>query len=198
MSKEKDDLRREILAQRCKLTGNEIFTKSNCVDEILTSEFSDKKIRTLMAFMSFRNEIAITNFAGCFLKEPCKLVLPRVDKPKKSLQFFVVNDLEKDLEVSAWGIKEPKLHLPQVDPWEIDLIIIPGVVFDRKGFRIGYGGGYYDRFLPSTQGYKVGIGFALQVVEQIPKEPWDIQLDALITENGFEFRRELDDVPVQR
>lgn len=192
MSEEKACLRREVLTRRSKLTQEEVYYKSNTVDEIILQEFSDERFTTLMAYMPFRNEIAIIRFMEFFLKRPRRLVLPRVDASKKSIQIFEVNNLECDLELSSWGIKEPKLHLPQVDPLEIDMILIPGVVFDKNGFRIGYGGGFYDRFLPSTKAYKVGIGFALQVVEQVPKEPWDVQLDALITEQGWEFRRELD------
>jgi 5-formyltetrahydrofolate cyclo-ligase len=190
MSEEKASLRREILAQRSKLTQEEIFYKSNAVDEILLREFSDVKITTLMAFMPFRNEIASKSYMELFLEGHRRLVLPRVDASKKSIQIFEVSNLENDLETSSWGIKEPKLHLPKVDPLEIDIILIPGVVFDRKGFRIGYGGGFYDQFLPLTRAYKVGIGFALQITKQVPVEDWDVQLDAIITENGIEFRRE--------
>jgi 5-formyltetrahydrofolate cyclo-ligase len=74
-----------------------------------------------------------------------------------------------------------------VDPASIDLVVTPGLAFDRRGRRLGYGGGHYDRFLrrlpPST--IRVGIGFAAQVVDRVPAGPTDEPLDALVTEEGL-------------
>jgi len=89
------------------------------------------------------------------------------------------------LESGAWEIREPKLVNGEVKPSEIDLIIVPGAGFDLQGNRLGYGGGFYDRFFmllnPLTP--RVALGFQCQVIEQVPVDKHDIKMTMLITEN---------------
>jgi 5-formyltetrahydrofolate cyclo-ligase len=80
---------------------------------------------------------------------------------------------------------EPLPTLPKIDPSEIDVILVPGVAFDRKGGRLGYGGGFYDRLLPlASQAVWVGVAFEQQVLAAIPMEPWDFRVGWLVTPAG--------------
>ena len=83
----------------------------------------------------------------------------------------------------AWGIREPTAEAPTVAP---DLLLVPLAAFDRRGFRLGYGGGYYDRTLTALRGLKsivaVGLGFAAQEVARVPDLPYDARLDFVLTE----------------
>lgn len=90
--------------------------------------------------------------------------------------------------VPPFGVKEPQAHHPPVRAF--DLIVVPGLGFTREGRRIGYGRGFYDRFLrqarlDNPRVLTVGFGFVSQVVEALPWDPWDEPLDALVTDQGF-------------
>jgi 5-formyltetrahydrofolate cyclo-ligase len=97
-----------------------------------------------------------------------------------------------DLTISSFGVREPKLTegIP-VD--SIDVVLLPGVAFDKQGFRLGYGGGYYDRFLPllSPHTITIGVAYELQLLQQVPTEAHDIPLDLIVTESQILNCREL-------
>ena len=83
------------------------------------------------------------------------------------------------------GIPEPDGSCPEEDPAAISLLLIPGLAFDRKGGRLGQGGGFYDRFLPETRGLRIGVCGGDGLVERVPTEPWDEGVDALLTPQTF-------------
>ena len=92
------------------------------------------------------------------------------------------------MEKGAMGIWEPKAFLPPVKE-ETSLVVVPGVAFDTKGRRLGYGGGYYDRFFASEPDHvKWGLAYDLQMEEELQTEPWDQQMDAVITPGRIFFR----------
>ena len=94
-------------------------------------------------------------------------------------------DVNEDLAPGPWNIPEPKLEkLRPLEPEEIDFVVVPGVAFDQQGNRLGYGGGYYDRFFTQLRAEVplVAITFEVQVLAEIPVAPWDRQVDLLITE----------------
>ena len=95
---------------------------------------------------------------------------------------YAVYTSPADLAIGAYGIEEPTGAL-FTDYATIDLVIVPGVAFDRDGNRLGRGKGYYDRLLPRIpSAYKVGICFPFQIVEEVPAEPFDIRMDEIITQ----------------
>ena len=83
----------------------------------------------------------------------------------------------------TFGILEPCHNLPIMDLQNIDLILIPAVACDRQGYRLGYGGGFYDRWLPNSTGLKVGIIFEQFYLDELPRDIWDVPLDAIVTES---------------
>ena len=92
------------------------------------------------------------------------------------------------LQKGKYGIFEPPLSAPQIKPTEVDLILVPAVACDQRGYRLGYGGGFYDRMFSSTQWDskpKVGIVFDFAYVSQLPIDQWDKPLEAVCTETGF-------------
>ena len=113
-----------------------------------------------------------------------RLYLPRVEG--RRLQFYDVTD-KPALLLSRWGIPEPTADLPKLVPKDVDLVLCPGLLFDRAGGRLGYGGGYYDRWLsllkPSAR--RLGVGFAAQWVEEkLPMEEHDLPMHGFVTEKG--------------
>jgi 5-formyltetrahydrofolate cyclo-ligase len=112
-----------------------------------------------------------------------RLCLPRVDWVHKRMAAASVRDLQRDLVMRRNNIREPVPECPEVPPAELDLILVPGLGFDRSGRRLGRGGGFYDRFLaePSLRAIRCGVLFDAQLVDQVPAEPHDILVDYLAT-----------------
>lgn len=112
-----------------------------------------------------------------------EIYVPVVQKNPKKLvptRYF-----SKDRLVSAdFGILEPPSGTPTIDPLKLDLIIVPGLAFTNRGYRIGYGGGYYDRFLVSTTAPTVGLCFTA-FIRDLPIDEWDKPVDFLATEEGI-------------
>lgn len=102
--------------------------------------------------------------------------------PGRQLQFRHVLSPEGDLIPGAMNIPEPAAHTTIVPPEEIDILIVPGVAFTRSGARLGYGGGYYDRFIPRcTRARVLALAFEEQLVTELPAEPHDLYIPELIT-----------------
>lgn len=91
-----------------------------------------------------------------------------------------------DLVLGAFAIREPRPDAPPVDPSQIDAVIVPGIAFDRRGFRIGYGGGYYDRLLATlpARTRTIGLAFDEQIVDEVPDDAHDVPVGVLVTPSG--------------
>lgn len=102
--------------------------------------------------------------------------------PGRQLRFHQVQDPGQDMEPGALGILAPAAHTPSVGPEEIDLLVVPGVAFTRTGERLGYGGGYYDRYLPRcTRAQIVALAFSEQLADTLPSEAHDLRIPTIIT-----------------
>lgn len=184
LSEQKALLRKEMVSKRLALSPQVIQEKSiNFTKKFLLLDYLNT-YHTFMLFMPYKNEIDTTYLINRLLSEKKRVVLPKVDKTSNTINAFEVTNLTSDLISGAYGIMEPTEQLLKILPSEIDLILLPGVAFDRKGYRLGYGGGYYDRFLLDTGAFKLGVAFEFQVIEQIPVESWDIQLDKILTDEN--------------
>ena len=110
----------------------------------------------------------------------CPVAFPRV-AAKDALEFHRLPDGEV-LQPGAFGIAEPLAHWPRVTP---DLLLVPLLAFDAKGTRLGQGGGFYDRTLERLKVPAIGIAYAVQEMDFIPRDPHDRTLDAILTEHGL-------------
>lgn len=180
----KNEVRKICLNQRAALGEEERKSKSKIIQQTLLELPEFKKAKVVLLFLDFRGEVETMALAEATIALGKRLILPRC-APQNVLLPIEVHDLTQDLEPGAFGIREPKLTLGVVEPPEIDLVIIPGSGFDLHGNRLGYGGGFYDRFFmlmnPSTP--KVALSFECQVVEQVPVDKHDAKMTMLITEN---------------
>lgn len=149
--------------------------------------------RCVMAYMSFGGEFETSRFVADVLTSGRRLVLPRVDGASRAIRMHEVRDLQRDLAAGVWGIREPRVDLcPEVPASEVGLVLVPGVAFTRSGERLGYGGGYYDRFirgLVSPPTALVAAAFELQVLEVLPISERDQRVDLVVTEDA-EYSRE--------
>lgn len=141
--------------------------------------------KTIAAYASFDREVNTDRLLTGLLARGFKLVLPVIDNQTRKMEFRDAKNLSA-LTLSAYGILEPQ-HGQRCLPQEIELYFIPGLAFDRKGNRLGRGGGYYDRYLSAIgpDAVKVGIAYQLQIDPALPVETHDLQVDLLITETGI-------------
>ena len=184
MAEERTTLRAEILAARDTLPAKERQRKSRAITEHLLALPEFSAARSVFAYVSFRSEVETLPLIAHCLKKGMTVSVPLTLTKEQRLLPYAITDLNRDLAPGYCGIREPLQTLPLVDPGTIELVVMPGSVFDARGGRLGYGGGYYDRFLQGAapQALRIGLAFDLQVVAAVPLESHDQQLDYLITE----------------
>jgi 5-formyltetrahydrofolate cyclo-ligase len=125
-------------------------------------------------------------FDDC-LNRKCRVLLPccRTSEPG-CMDFYRVTD-KNQLVPGAYNIPEPdRNQCTFMDDPQAEIILVPGVGFDRQGHRIGYGGGYYDRFLadhPMDDGLVIGLAFSCQIMDHLPHDTWDKRVDVVVTED---------------
>lgn len=140
--------------------------------------------RTVLLSLSFRSEWDTRPLVAAALAAGKTVGAPRVDAASRMLEPCQVTNPELDLAPGFRGIAEPLPHCAVVTLAAIDWVLVPGVAFDARGHRIGYGGGYYDRLLPLLRhdARRVSGAFELQIVASVPAAPHDVTVDAVVTE----------------
>ena len=140
--------------------------------------------KIVMSYMPIRNEVDTIRFNKDILTANKQLCLPRV-RDEKDMDAFFVTDFKLELAQGHFNIQEPLYALEPVNPASINIILLPGLAFDTWGNRLGFGKGYYDRFLEriDEKCLKIGLAYGFQVVEGIDAEPWDRKLDLVVTED---------------
>jgi len=182
----KQETRQIVLERRGKLKAADRLAKSNQIQEYILALPEYSSAQTVMLFLNFRDEVETTYLAERTLEFGKKLVLPRC-APKGVLIPALIHDLKQDIEPGMWGIREPKKDgLVEADPQTIDLVIVPGAAFDMSGNRLGYGAGYYDRFVQRLRPAvpKIALAFACQLIAEVPVGDYDQKITGLVTEEG--------------
>lgn len=160
------------------------------IDHPLFADQKDYSKLTICTYMPFRSELDITPLMEWCWQKGIKVLIPKANRLNKSLQLHLIKSYA-DVETGSWGIREPRdtaLAWDQLTP--IDIIFIPGLAFDLQGGRVGYGGGYYDRFVRScartsqVKPIHAAVAFDLQLVDQVPMEAHDLKIDKVFTESG--------------
>jgi 5-formyltetrahydrofolate cyclo-ligase len=191
----KIELRRRAEAQRNALTTNERMVKTKRINDLLIhrlSEIMNARVKpgrrpTLFSYMPIKSELDITPVMEACWAKGYRVMIPKV-QPEQRLKLFEVRS-HADLEKGTWGIPEPVSAAPQlVDIKQIDVVLVPGLAFDANLGRLGYGGGYYDRFMQQfvragiAKPYAIAGAFDMQTIQQVPMGLFDFRLDELITE----------------
>ena len=182
------------MARRDALSPDEIRRKSAAVGSHLLELPEFQRARTVMLFVSFGSEIDTLPIIEQALRNGKRVAAPRVDRLTRALIPCLITDQANDLAPGAYGIREPQGHCLPVPIDEIDVVIVPAVVWGEDGYRVGYGGGYYDRFLARVpHAVWIGLGFEMQVESDVPHESTDLKVDMLVTESQirrFDDRRQ--------
>lgn len=190
---DKAELRKQMLEKRDSLEPNEIEEKSRIIFDKLVGLDRYKEAKNLLIYASMRSEVRTDEIILDALADGKKVYCPKVTDKKNGMMVFVRIFALEGLKEGYFGIREPELDdISEIfstdkNPEllnEITLAIVPGVAFDKNGNRIGYNGGFYDRFLSSHKTVSsVGICYSLQLAcEDLPVESHDVPLDIIITD----------------
>jgi 5-formyltetrahydrofolate cyclo-ligase len=194
MEGDKAVLRREIKRRLEKLSGNEIDVYSRRATAHLLDSELWSAARAILAFASLAREVQTAGIISAARDAGKGLALPRVDGEK--LVFHeIVHDGPRSPHLirHVLGMEEPPPHAPVADLlgselWREPLVLVPGLAFDRQGYRLGRGRGFYDRFLADLTAETVGVCFECQLVDRVPAESWDARVQYLLTESGLRRR----------
>lgn len=184
----KKEIRKKILELKDKLPIETIQDKSNTIFNQLNRTEFYTKANNVMLYVSFGSEVMTRPIIDDLLNKGKRVFIPVTVPETKALVVSELKNYDNDLVVGHFGVMEPKEEaLRPVDPNILDLVIVPGVVFDIEGYRIGYGGGYYDRFIPrlSNKTITISLAFHMQLIDTVPTSEYDKAVDYIITEKQF-------------
>lgn len=181
LEEEKANLRKE-LRQRLKGLGLEERRRASV--EILEQLFKHPQFiqaQSLLTYIALASEVWTRSIVEEAFKRGKKVYVPRMDLVRKRIRPVEIRSLE-GLKKSSYGILEPPLNEKRIGkPEDLDLVIVPGLGFDRSGGRIGRGKGYFDRFLrEASKAYKIGLAFECQVVDKVPLGERDITMNKVL------------------
>lgn len=192
-----------MLAARDRLDPARRVEDSRRIAALLTEHPVVLAAAHVFVYVHFRSEVETLPLIEHFLAAGKTVSVPLTLRKEGRLLAVRITDPASQLRPGCFGILEPDKEQLAVNPAEIDLALIPGSVFDRCGGRLGYGGGFYDRFLSqdAPQALRAALAYAMQLVEQVPLEAHDQLMDILVTEEQFyDCRRNRDaqDSNIQR
>jgi 5-formyltetrahydrofolate cyclo-ligase len=185
LAENKKKIRKEVLALRnaIPLAEREVMSRSICINFAGLPILAD--CSSVMIFLSFGSEIN-TDYIIEWLWQQKKQVLVPLCKPEtREMEIFPIAAFT-DLAPGYFGIREPQRGLrPPVAKEVADLVAVPAVAFDGRGYRVGYGGGYYDRFLAGSDVPTVGLAFSCQIIPEAPVDAYDLAVQGIVTEKGY-------------
>jgi len=179
-------IRKQQLALREQLSPGTRASLSEAISARIVRLEVYRQANAVLGYMNFGAEFASEIWVQQVLADGKRLALPRVNRHTSHLDLYWVDDPENQLAAGLWGIREPVVErcerLNSLN--EVEFALLPGVAFSRKGARLGYGGGFYDKLL-ARMTHKPALAaaaFALQIVERIPQEATDVKVEWIITE----------------
>ncbi|HBE79669.1 MAG TPA: 5-formyltetrahydrofolate cyclo-ligase [Firmicutes bacterium] len=179
----KKQLRQEIKAKLASLSPQEFSAFNSAIEQRFFELPIIRDSQRIMLYYSIGREVVTAALISKLLKMGKTVALPACTSDK-NIRAGIIHDLN-ELVPGIFGLSEPPVLAPEIDPAALDLIVIPGVAFDREGFRLGHGAGYYDRFLVRTNGYKLGLAYDLQIIDHLPAAPHDVPVHALLTPSKY-------------
>lgn len=176
-------MRKAMIEKRKNMSNEERMEKSKKIQENLFNLEEYKKSNFIFTFISTDEEVDTHNIIRYSIDKGKRVGVPITIPEGRKLLVSEIYDFDKELEIGFYNILSPKKEfIREVPPSVIDLVIVPGLVFSRAGYRIGYGGGYYDRFLSNLDVLKVGVCFHMQLTDQVPIGKYDIPVDIIVTD----------------
>lgn len=183
---DKREIRKQMISRRDAISESERVELSARIAERLFAMIEYKNAKQILSYVSFRSEVITDEINKRIIADGKKLYLPKTYVKEQEMRFFRVEDPKADLVSGAMGIMEPVEDFgKEYESDEDTLVIMPGVAFDDAGNRLGYGGGFYDRFLAENPGLAdrtVMLAYSVQRADKIPAEKTDLKPKLLLTD----------------
>ncbi len=187
----KSEIRRSTVARRDALSKKQRAEKSAAIMSRLFEFANFLESKIVLFYLSHKSEVDTEPMIHKALALQKIIALPLIDGEKREIIPLKIDNLDRDTQPGYRGIREPiSQRCKQIPVQQVNLAIIPGIAFDERGGRIGYGTGFYDRFIPNLDitTRKVALAFECQIVPQIPMEPHDRYTDIIITEKRIVYK----------
>lgn len=181
---EKEKIRKAMRFELKKHPETDRVNKSRVITEKISNLEPFQKAKTIMFYDATDEEVSTRELMERAKRKGKRILLPYVDQAAGKIRPSIINDLDKDLTHGNYDIMEPRPEKRRAIPLnEIDVVLVPGLAFDRKGNRLGRGKGYYDQFLSllPKQVKRFGLAFDFQVLSRIPVNDLDVPLDLVVT-----------------
>lgn len=187
----KKDIRKKILETRKGMDPMEVDRLSHRIISSLLKVTEFKNSKNVMAYLSFDNEVDSQELIKYCKEQGKRIFIPYCKKEGYKMIPTEIKDIKKEVIRNKFGYMEHKLeYLRPANIEDMDIIILPGVAFDKKCYRIGYGSGYYDRFLKNVKDKipTIGLSYDFQILSTVQVEDFDVPLDYVITEKRIIVR----------
>lgn len=180
----KKQIRELVRANLANMTQTYFDKQCKSIEERLFQLDEWKQAESIAITISNSREIHTKNIIEKAWKQGKKVAIPKCNSTDRSMVFRFFDNFNQ-LERVYFNLMEPIIHeTVEAEGTDLDLMLVPGVAFDTSGFRIGYGGGFYDRYLEAYQGLTISMLLSEQIVSDIPRNQYDIPVQTLILPNG--------------
>lgn len=179
----KVELRKRLKAERARLSAEQAALSSEQVSRHILACDAYRKAHCIMGYLAFGKELSVDAVLLAALAEGKTVVVPMVTSATEMAPVVLQN--MHDFELDRYGIRSVRQPAEQIAPQDIDLVLVPGVAFDREGGRLGMGAGYYDRFLPQAKrAVLMGVAYDCLLQSELPKDEYDVCMQLLASESG--------------
>lgn len=187
LKKEKDAIRKACASARDSISKEEHASNDAKIIEVASGLVSFRHADIILLYAPIKSEIDVMPIFDLALSRGKKVAFPKCNVEERTMKFHFVSSYD-DLKIGAYGIREPKGDLPVYDPEStagVAICFVPGLAFDVYGYRLGYGKGYYDKFMNVFRGSTIGVAYTCQILPSLPRGRFDKHCDVLITEKGI-------------
>lgn len=178
----KNEYRAKAKEYRASLTERQKIELDNAIFENLRSVLEYNSAKTVLCYMSTPSEVDTRGIISSLFEQNKTVAVPRCIDDTRDMEFFIITSLE-DTHKRTFGVFEPdRDKCRRLRDYRNAVCILPGLIFDKEGYRLGYGKGYYDRFLSSFKGVKIGIVYEKCFFDRLMHGFFDIPADIVVTE----------------
>lgn len=191
IKKQKDDIREEYKERRSQMSADEKFRRDSAICKAAEGLVSFRYAEYVLLYAATPDEIDVYEIARAAFEKGKKVCFPRCDKKTHTMKYHIVNSLD-ELSPDAYDLLEPSEDAPIYDPQSPGgaVCFVPGLVYDRAGYRLGYGKGFYDRYLSAFSGCTIGVVYSDYILGEVPRGRFDVSVDILLTEKGVRVTKD--------
>ena len=192
IKKQKDDIREEYRERRQAMTSEEKSRRDAALCAAAENLVSFRYAEYVLLYAATAEEIDVSRIAEAAMARGKKVLFPRCDRKTHTMSYHIVNSLD-ELIPDESGNLEPPEDAPVYDAQNETagaVCFVPGLVYDRAGYRLGYGKGFYDRYLSGFSGCTIGVVYSDYILAEVPRGRFDVSVDILLTEKGVRVTRD--------